>query len=126
MRATMPSMFRLAKKESTKSNHTIKVGAVLVRKNHPICVGSNKITTHPKYANPSKHVKNSIHAEIACLMQSDIELKGYTIYVYREGKNGLPAMSRPCPDCLEVLTNRGISRIIYSIPHPPYYREENI
>lgn len=120
----IPPLFRLARAISKESTYKIQMGAVLVRKGKPIAVGKNKICTHPKYANPSKHVKLSIHAEIACLINSNTELKGDTIYVYRENRAGIPALSRPCPECQEALIKYGVKRILYSIPHPPYYAEE--
>jgi deoxycytidylate deaminase len=116
--------FRLAIEQSKKSTHKVKVGAVLANK-RPVARGYNKIKSHPIWANPSKHVKISIHAEIDCLMDSSAS-EGDTMYVYREDSLGWPALARPCVDCMKVLKERGIRKVIYSIAHPPYYKEEFI
>lgn len=115
---------RHAMRESRRSEHDVPMGAVLVNK-RPIARGHNMTKTHPKYANPEKHVSISIHAEIACLIDASA-IRGDTIYVYREDKQGWPAMARPCANCQEALRDAGVSKMIYSIPHPPYYCEEEL
>jgi deoxycytidylate deaminase len=116
--------FRLARKESNKSTHGVRVGAVIAN-SRPIARGFNKIKSHTKYANPNIHKKISIHAEVDCLIDASAR-RGDTIYVYREDKYGWPAMARPCEDCLVRLKEYGIRKILYSIPHPPYFKEEEV
>jgi deoxycytidylate deaminase len=116
--------FRLAYTESLKSTYKIKVGAVLAG-TRPITVGYNKLKTHPKFANPDKNLHPSIHAEIACLIQLRARLKGDTIYVYRE-KEKKPALSRPCPACMDALRKHGVKHIFYSVEKYPYYCYERI
>jgi len=117
--------FRLARKESLKSTHDFKVGAVLVSRK-PISVGHNVTKTHPKFSNPNLGVKTSIHAEINCLLHSEAGVAGATMYIYRETKDGEPALSRPCPECLEHLRDFGIKCVYYSVPHAPFWCSEKL
>jgi len=119
------SYFRHARNMSLKSNYRIKVGAVLVI-GKSIVKGCNLIKSHPTYANPNKHTKVSIHAEISCLLKSkEFNKVGSKIFVYRETKDG-PAMARPCSKCMKELKSAGIKKIYFSISDYPYYESEII
>lgn len=122
-----PSFFRLARNSSLLSSHDrSKVGAVLVNK-RPMVFGFNKFKSHTKYANPSFHDKISVHAEIACLIESkDKNLEGWSIYVYREDCHGEVANSRPCDDCMVQLKKRGIKKIYYTTRVFPHWNMEYI
>lgn len=101
----------LAKEASKKSDHhTHKLGAVIVRKNRVLGVGHNMMKTHPK----SPHKFHSTHAEFLAILNSGYDVKGATIYVYRQHKNGKPSMSRPCQCCLNFLIENGIKNVVYS------------
>ncbi len=115
--------FRLAKKESKKSTHNIRVGAVLSN-NRPITFGHNKIKSHTKFANPSQHLKISIHAEIDCIIKSKSNKDGDTIWVWREDLEGKPKLSRPCSDCMKSLREFGIKKVYYTVEHFPYWKGE--
>lgn len=115
--------FRIAKRTALQSEYRIQMGAVLVDK-RPICTGFNKLKSHPKFANPAKHIKISIHAEIDCLLKAKKDVRGTEIYVYREYRNGIPAMARPCPNCIQELKRAGIRKIFYSIPVFPFWNSE--
>lgn len=117
--------FRIAREMSYNSTYRIRMGAVLVHRK-PISRGYNKLKSHPIYANPEKHIKISLHAEIDCLIKAKKDVKGSDIYVYREYKNGEPAMARPCNDCIAKLKEFGIKRIFYSTPHYPFWDSEYI
>jgi deoxycytidylate deaminase len=112
--------FKLARQESLKSSYRIKIGAVLKTKKATY-KGHNKLKTHPRFANPEIHIKLSIHAEIDCIMKAKY---GEEIYVYREDRNGNPALSRPCENCRKELKNAGIEKIFYSIPNYPFWKME--
>lgn len=117
---SLPGLFRLAKNVSKHSDYKIQMGAVLVRKGTPISVGFNKNKTHPS-------CKYSIHAEIDALRTSGKEtIKNSTMYIYRENNDGLPALARPCDDCLKALTDFGVGCIIYTTNEYPYFRVEEI
>ena len=116
----------MAQQASRFSDHRIKVGAVLCNKK-PITFASNKLRTHPRFADPSSSIRGSIHAEIRAVQNSNKEdLSGCTIFVYRGLKNGKPAMARPCEHCMEFLKSRGLKRIYYTIDQFPYYRKEDL
>lgn len=104
--------FNLARAVSQKSQHPQhKIGAVIVQKNRPVSIGFNQLKTHRK----SLHEWKSIHAEFhAVLGVSKNDLDGATIYVFREHKDGTPAMARPCPSCLKTLKLAGIKKIAYT------------
>ena len=104
--------FKLAKALADRSEHHTKIGAVIVKKNRVISVGYNKPRkTHPK----SKHPFSTIHAELdAILGVSRKDLKDATIYVYREYKNGNPALARPCKYCWMHLEEVGIKKVYYT------------
>lgn len=114
-----PPFLRLAKRASYNSDFKIRVGACIAGK-RPLVTGYNKVKTHPKINRPS------VHAEMACLLCCNIEVvRGKTIYVYRETKEG-PAMARPCDNCLESLRDAGIKRVVYTTNEFPYWKQEYI
>lgn len=118
--------FRLARRAFLESNCSIKVGAVLCNRK-PLSFGFNKDKTHPLYANPSNTLKISIHAEMDCISGLSYEdLRGSVLYIYRELKDGTPAIARPCNDCMNVLRETGISKIIYTVNYFPFYRIERL
>lgn len=119
-----PRYLSIARDESLKSTLSVRVGACLVA-GKSIITGYNKDKTHPKYANPEKHVRKSLHAELDCLTKSDIVMTGGVMHTYRQVK-GMPAMARPCGHCMKFLKERGIRVVVYSTPEFPYYREEQI
>jgi len=118
--------FELARNVSKYSNHKYQIGCVLI--NHkPLSVGFNKTKTHTKYANPETSIRKAVHAEVIAILNSGKEsIRNGTAYIYRETKDGNPALARPCKDCMERLENFGIKRIFYTTEEYPYYREERI
>lgn len=103
--------FDLAKKISKLSNHGHhKLGSVIVRGSKIASVGTNNIKTHPK----STHPHFSLHSEMAAILLAKQDLRGCEIYVYRETKAGIPAMSRPCIYCMPLIKESGIREIHYS------------
>lgn len=119
--------FLLAKNTSKYSDHPrVQVGAVIAKKK-PISAASNKMGTHPKYANPEDSFRMSIHAEIRAVINSGCyDLSGGEIWIYRQHHDGKPGLSRPCEHCLSVLRERGIKTMYYSTEEFPYYRKEKI
>lgn len=112
----MPSIFRLAKNVSKISGNKHKLGAVLVKKGTPISVGCNQTKSNP-------HAPwVGLHAEVQCLKASGKdELKGSTIFVYRETKKGMPALAKPCQNCMNELREFGIKWVYYTTGEYPYF-----
>lgn len=110
----LPSIFRLAKEASLSSDHhTYKVGAVLFVKGKPCSVGYNSNKSHPII---KKFSAKSLHAEVAAVLGSKLkDLNGATICVYRQTKDGKPAMARPCIICQRILSSFGIREYVYTI-----------
>lgn len=124
MNKIFPTPFKYAIAEAKKSDLRTKVGAALVV-GKSILKGHNKNKTHPEFANPEKHIRKSLHAELDCILRMDAHFIGGDIYVYRE-VDEIPAMARPCEHCMEFLRKHGINKIYYSISKPPYWRAERI
>lgn len=124
------NFLKMASDEATKSDLPTKVGAVLVM-GKTIVRGHNRKKTHPEFANPQKHVRKSLHAELDCLIKArnrkfpNIVAGNGVMYIAREIK-GMPAMARPCEHCMAFLKKVGIKRVMYSIPKPPYLESEDI
>lgn len=112
-------MFDMARRLSKKSPSKFKLGCVISNKNHVISVGFNNMgKTHPKIDGAWK----TLHAEAHALMGlSTKETNNCTVYVYRETKDGVPAMSKPCPLCETALREAGIKKVYYSVNYSPYW-----
>ncbi len=112
--------FDLAKTISTRSDHhSHLIGCVITKKNRVVSVGFNQMKTHSKAPSPYRF----LHAEAHAILGTPLsDLKGATVYVYRELKDGSPAMSRPCSYCLEMLRTVGIKKICFT--NDGYFNEE--
>ncbi len=119
----LPRYLALARQVSLTSTYKIRVGAVIVQHGTPIALGCNVQRTHPKWVRAKQ---TTIHAEIAALISTQSKLTGASIFVYREHKNGLPALARPCENCLAVLQHYGIKWIYYSTTEYPYWSCERL
>lgn len=123
--------FRHAAAEAEKSTFTgacsVKVGAVAVLGGCVIARGHNSNKTSPiqakynhlRYSDPATgYYPAKVHAEIACLTKIKYldppALAKVEVYVYRELKNGRPAMARPCPSCRAMMRELGIRKVCYS------------
>ena len=103
--------FDLARKISKLSNHHHhKIGSVIVRGSKIVSVGTNNLKTHPR----STHPHFSLHSEMAAVLLAKQDLHGCEIYVYRETKNGVPALSRPCMYCMPFIKEAGLKEVHYS------------
>ena len=86
-----------------------------------ISVGYNKHKSHPimkvfnkKYRGFNTKESN-IQAEMNALMKcKHINIKGATLYIYRELKNGNLGNCFPCPACQRRIITAGIKRIVYT------------
>lgn len=118
-----PYWLDFAKSISLHSDYRVRVGAVIVKSGKPIAVGFNKIYSHPKWCEKKK---DTIHAEIAALRTIAYYAANTTIYVARLHKDGTPAMARPCANCMEMLHQFGVNKIVYTINEFPFFATERI
>lgn len=118
--------FDVAKAVSRTSNfHGNHMGCCVVSKGVVVSVGCNGEKTHPMqktYNNfrnfDIQKYPNKIHAEVHALSllisrKNDIDWQKTSIYIYRELKNGKPALSKPCLACMQLIKDLGISYIYY-------------
>ena len=115
--------FHRAKTESYKKNGcNIDVGAVITRGGKVISVGRNAAKTHPLIGT------YNIHAEASAIFHTKdkSKLNGSTIWVYRETADGIPAMAKPCDDCMKWIIESGIRTIYYSVSYKPFYRKVKV
>lgn len=117
------SFFKIAKNVSQLSDFPkIKIGAIVVHKHKIISSGYNsKNKCHRLQAQLNKKrfedpSCGSIHAELAALLPllHKRDLKGASIYTYREYSNGQLAISRPCKSCMSIIKKLGIKKIYYT------------
>ena len=123
-------LFRAARESSLKADYTgcsqTKVGCVVVYKGSILVKGWNSDKTHSAQAKYNKwrykdslgrYLPSKVHSEIAALSKIkflDIDFSRVHVYVYRELKNGKPAMARPCSACMAAIKNMGIKHVHYS------------
>lgn len=119
----------LAATLSFSSNKQERIGAVITNRNrivswgvslkktHPLQERYNKIRFADNVGEPGIDIAH-IHAEIDALNRAKSKnLKGHTIYVYRESMEGDLRMCRPCKGCMQALVDRGIKKIVYTTPN---------
>lgn len=99
------------------------IGAVAVSGHKIISSGYNSMKTNPTQKRLNIHrfdadTPATIHAELSCLLplinRRDINFSEVSLYIYREYKNGDPAISRPCPSCMALIRQLGIRKLYYS------------
>ena len=109
--------FRLAKKECSKNTtHRIKVGAVITKSGNTLATGHNVAKTHPAIGT------YYLHAEMSAILSArKHDLHGATIWVYRETADGMPAMAKPCSECMKLIVEVGITDVYYTCSEFPYF-----
>lgn len=91
--------------------------AIMIQGKKIISSGANlQSKTHPYVFHHGEHFSRGIHAEMAAIfrVKNKETLKGATIIVYRQTKNGDFANARPCPMCLELIRQYGFKKMIYT------------
>lgn len=91
-----------------------KFGSLIIKGGAVKSVGISKLHTHPSVASDEHLSDLSTHAEEDALNRCGSP-KGSTIYVARIGRNGNPALARPCTECRNILIEAGVRRAIYTI-----------
>jgi deoxycytidylate deaminase len=96
------------------------MGAVIAKGNKTLGFGFNTLKTHPK----SPHNFNQIHAEFMAALNCNFDVKGATVYVFRQHKDGTWAKAAPCASCRKFLLECGIKEIVYSFEG--HYKKEEL
>lgn len=118
----------MAKEVSTQSDFAKhKLGAVAIYRGSLLATGFNSCKTSPvqKRYNKERNYQvdapfknsNCTHAEVACLTKLrylDIDFSKVKLYVYREHKNGVKALARPCPACQKMIKDMGIKEVWFT------------
>lgn len=119
----LPKWFRLARIESQKSNHKQhKIGCVLVKGGSILSTGINQIRYKAIGSSHFTKWKESLHAERDALSKcSKEDIRGSSLYIYRENANGIPALSKPCSQCSYMLNELGVKKVYFTINFHPYY-----
>lgn len=116
--------FNVAKSISKTSDfHGHHLGCVVAIKNNILSVASNSEKTHStqgiynRFRDFNIHkYPNKLHAEVhalSWLIGKDIDWSRVEVYVYREYKSGIPAVSKPCPACMSLIKDLGIKKLYY-------------
>lgn len=112
----IPKPFEVAKKESFKSDHhSHRLGACVLNKKEVVSRGHNLLTkTHPmiRRYDSFKTLHAEMHAILRCPDKS--KLVGATMVIYRESRDGNPALARPCPVCVRMMKDAGIKKMAYT------------
>lgn len=125
------SLAREAAKDASYSGPSkVKLGCVAVYHGSVLAKGCNSDKTHTMQARFNylrydtaavrKYCPDKMHAEMDCLNRLkylDIDFSKVTLFVYREFKDGTPALARPCNACLAAAKSLGVRTITYSTPN---------
>lgn len=74
-----------------------------------MAISPNKIRHHPRWIQIY-----TLHAEHAVISLAPTKTKGATVYVVRVGADGDVRNSKPCDKCLQILTEAGVNRVVWS------------
>lgn len=121
--------FGMAKEASLNSDFPRhQLGAIAVYKGNILAFGYNSCKTSPvqkKYNKERNYLidssschTNCLHAEVNCLNKIkflDIDFSKVNLFVYRQHKNGVKALAKPCPACNKMIRDMGIKNIYFTI-----------
>lgn len=112
MAPNLVNKLRIVKDKSDHKYH--KLSAVLLYKGRPINFGFNSLRTDPKIKKYSQ-VK-AMHAEMSVIfgVKNKEILKHCTMVIFREDREGNPAMAKSCDSCETIMREYGIKKVIYS------------
>ena len=117
----------MAKEVSKQGNYKqYQLGAIAVYKGCLLAYGYNSTKTSPlqKHYNRERgfdveasNAYATIHAEVSCLSKIrylNIDFNKVQLYVYREHKNGIKALARPCAACRKMIKDMGIKEVWFT------------
>lgn len=116
-----------AKNATYSGPSKVKLGCIAVYHGTILAKGCNSDKTHTTQArynhlryNPTlvgKYCPSKIHSEISVLQKIkylDVDFSKVTLFIYREFKDGTPAIARPCPSCMAAAKEIGIKTVVYT------------
>jgi deoxycytidylate deaminase len=85
-----------------------------VKNGNVLAVGVNRDKNHPSIMSEG-HIKPGacVHAEVDALRRV-ANPRGSVVYVARVDRSGMPAYSRPCPNCEQTLSSAGVKRVFHT------------
>jgi len=115
----------IAKEVSLLSDfNQFKIGCVVVYKGTIISSAHNANKTHTMQSVFNKYREfeegnflDKVHAEVSALSKIRylyIDWSKVYVYVFRQHKNGINALARPCKACYTLIKDMGIKTVIYS------------
>lgn len=117
----MHKFTKFAMEEASKSDFRQQVGAIIFSKNSIISYGHNVAQRSVKHMlSKFQRWPNSIHAEVAAVLNAKTDLRGMSILVVRTNNKNQLMMSKPCLHCMSYLKYVGIKKAYYSINEYPY------
>lgn len=111
------------------------VGCAVIMNKCVLSVASNSNKSHTiqhtynRFRNfkDTTNVVDKVHAEVhalSWLIDKPINWHNVDIYVYREWKDGTPAISKPCPACSKLINDLGIKNLYYIDENKNYVKEK--
>lgn len=117
-------MFAVAKSVAETSDFNgAHIGCVVSIGRNILSVASNSEKTHTlqKVYNrfrdfDAEVYPSKVHAEVhalSWLIGKELDWSKVVVYIYREWKNGTPALSKPCISCYHLMKDLGIKQVCY-------------
>jgi deoxycytidylate deaminase len=117
----MHKFTKFAVEEAKKSDFKYQVGAIVFNKNIIISYGHNVAQRSVKHMlSKFQRWPNSIHAEVAAVLNAKTDLRGMSLLVVRVNSKNQLVMSKPCEHCASYLSYVGIKKVYFSINEYPY------
>ncbi|MCK9429360.1 MAG: deaminase [Candidatus Omnitrophica bacterium] len=111
----MNSLLKQAIIEARRSTYKMQVGCVIFDKNKIISRGHNTAQRSVKHLlKKYQRYPNSIHAEVAAILNAKRDIKGMSLLVVRINAKGQLVLSKPCPNCFSYITFVKIKKIYFS------------
>jgi cytidine deaminase len=106
-----------AVEQAKKSTHRWKMAAVLTKSGRTLNTANNQPKNSPKISGIPLN-RCSTHAEVAVTRTMDA--RGSTVYIARIGRNGEPALAKPCKACQQHMHDIGVKRAVWTISRNSY------
>lgn len=106
-----------ALEQAKKSPHRWKMAAVLTKSGRTLNIANNQPKNSPSIGGVPLN-RCSTHAEVAVTRMTNA--RGTVVYIARIGRNGQPALAKPCKACQEHMKELGVKRAFWTIDKTSY------